>query len=192
MSANPDGDQTPPWQSKIWLGLGVALVALITLMLALVGWTQWRVLDVIGNAGGDPAFVAVSLGLSNVVLLRFLAVLVGGAICFSGLAVSFFAHERATVFATDSAQGSQQGAAPIPISALPRLRLASHSPGIIAIFVGAAVIVSALFATTRSDYKGPTTLNVVTDGASAQSGSKAVATDGDLHGAAHPDQLIGK
>lgn len=192
MKINANKTPTPAWQQSIWLGLGAALVGLIVLMFGLVGWTQWRVLDVIGSQTGDPAFVAASLGLSNVVLLRFLAALIGGAISFAGLAVSFFAHEQATVFKIGQSENVQLPSAQPSGAIVPRLGLTSHSPGIIAIFVGAAIIMSALFATSRSGYKGPTTVNVVSGDASIQPGGHKSTNDGSLNGAVTPEQLDSK
>lgn len=138
----------PKWQSMIWLGLGVALTALLMSILLLVALTQMRVLSVIQDGGADPAFVASTLGSSNLILLRIIVVLIGGGISFAGLAVSFFLHESATVVSVGEA----------PTVPVPKVRLASRSPGTIAVFVGAVVIVCALFAKTTAHYIGPTTI----------------------------------
>ncbi|MFF7056709.1 hypothetical protein ACFY89_08525 [Achromobacter spanius] len=140
----------PKWQSMIWLGLGVALTALLMSILLLVALTQMRVLSVIQDGGADPAFVASTLGSSNLILLRIIVVLIGGGISFAGLAVSFFSHESATVVSVGEA----------PAVSVPKVSLVSRSPGTIAVFVGAVVIVCALFARTTAHYKGPTTTEV--------------------------------
>lgn len=137
----------PKWQSMIWLGLGVALTALLMSILLLVALTQMRVLSVIQDGGADPAFVASTLGSSNLILLRIIVVLIGGGISFAGLAVSFFLHQSATVVSVGGA----------PAVSVPKVSVASRSPGTIAVFVGAVVIVCALFAKTTAHYKGPTT-----------------------------------
>lgn len=134
----------------IWLGLGVALTALLMSILLLVALTQMRVLSVIQDGGADPAFVASTLGSSNLILLRIIVVLIGGGISFAGLAVSFFSHESATVVSVGEA----------PAVSVPKVSLVSRSPGTIAVFVGAVVIVCALFARTTAHYKGPTTTEV--------------------------------
>ncbi|HWL29413.1 MAG TPA: hypothetical protein VNQ97_10935 [Burkholderiaceae bacterium] len=143
--SNQCPSDVPKWQSVIWLGLGLALIALLISMLILVAVTQMRVLAVIQEGVKDRAFAASMLSSSNLILLRLIVVLVGGGISFSGLAVSFFAHEKASVFS----------AGELPAALLPKFRLASHSPGIIAIIVGAVVIVCSLYATTRTRYEGP-------------------------------------
>ncbi|WP_313702033.1 hypothetical protein [Achromobacter sp.] len=135
---------TPKWQTLVWIGMGVALTTLLTSMLVFVATTQWRVLDVIQQQHVDRAFIASTLSSANLIVLRFVVVLMGGAIAFAGLAVSFFSHEYANVF--------DAGAAATHV---PKLRLVSHSPGLIAVFVGAAVIVCALFAKTTTYYQGP-------------------------------------
>lgn len=137
----------PKWQAKIWLGLGVALTALLMSILLLVALTQMRVLTVIQGGGGDPAFVASTLGSSNLILLRIIVILIGGGIAFAGLGVAFFSHESATTVSVGEA----------PAIAVPNVHLASRSPGTIAVFVGAVVIICALFAKTTAHYVGPST-----------------------------------
>lgn len=137
----------PNWQSIVWVGLGIALTLLLISLLTLVALTQMRVLDVIQAGHEDRAFIASTLSSANLILLRFVVVLIGGGVAFAGLAVSFFSHEHATEIS-----GGE-----LPASQVPRFRLVSHSPGIVAIFVGAAVIVCALFAKTTTYYQGPST-----------------------------------
>ena len=135
----------PKWQSIIWVGLGVALIALLLSILILVAVTQMRVLTLIQEGIADRAFAVSMLSSSSLVLLRTIVVLVGGGISFAGLAVSFFAHEKVT-----SVSGGG-----MPALAMPKFQLASSSPGIIAIFVGAVVIVCALYQTTTTKYGEP-------------------------------------
>lgn len=135
------------WQSIVWLGLGAVLALLLIALLLMVALNQDRVFDVIQGEYKDRAFIASTLFNANLVLLRFVVVLVGAGIAFAGLAVSFFTHERATEISGGGVHSAQ----------LPRFRLVSHSPGIVAILVGATIIICALFAKTTSYYQGATT-----------------------------------
>ena len=107
----------------------------------------------------DLGFVLGSLGVVTQTLLRLLAILVGAAVAFAGLAVSFFAHEHES---TASAQlGDKAGGSA-------KFALATYAPGVVGVIVGALIIVAALYARGKHAYSGPETYSVVlpkTDGA---------------------------
>ncbi|MCG7326850.1 hypothetical protein [Achromobacter sp. ACRQX] len=136
----------PKWQTMIWLGLGATLCVLLAALLSLVAITQMRILTVIEKVDTDLVFTATTLGHANLILLRLVVVLIGGGISFAGLAVSFFAHEKASEVSGAAAAASQ----------LPRVKLISHSPGVIAIVVGAALMACSLFVSSSIYYSGST------------------------------------
>lgn len=138
------GTSAPKWQSTIWLGLGAALFVLIVALISLVAITQMRILTVIERVDTDLAFTAATLGHANLILLKLVVVLMGGGISFAGLAVSFFAHEKASEVSGAGASSSQS----------PRLQLISHSPGVIAIVVGAALMAWSLTPAPFVSYTG--------------------------------------
>lgn len=137
-----EGASAPKWQTMIWLGLGATLCALLIALLSLVAITQMRILTVIAKVETDLFFTAATLGHANLILLRLVVVLIGGGISFAGLAVSFFAHEKASEVSGAGAASSQ----------LPRVKLISHSPGVIAIVVGAALMACSLFVSSKVSY----------------------------------------
>lgn len=104
------------------------LVGLVAYMLA-------QVVELLRLKTPDNAFVFAGLTLITGSLLRLLAILIGGAIAFVGLAVSFFAHQKATSFDANVAR-EQLGDA--------KAALATNSPGIVAVVIGALVIIFAL------------------------------------------------
>lgn len=76
-------------------------------------------------------------------LLRLLAILIGGAISFAGLAVSFYAHQQATSLGADAAREHLVNA---------KAALATNSPGIVAVVIGALVIIVALMLRSPHTY----------------------------------------
>ena len=151
---------TPAWQRIIWIGAGGSLFLVIVFLLALVAWTVERVTGIIvSRPTADLAFITTGVGMVTLTLLRFLAILIGGAIAFAGLAVSFFTHDSVNFMGVGAEQNSL---------AIPKMTLATYSPGIVGLIVGAAVMVSALYATSEHQYSGPSTVEVVQSAGSAE------------------------
>jgi hypothetical protein len=145
--------KTPPifhesaWQAGMWKGVGIALGIAGLLLIGLVATSIFRTTSIIdANSGQDLAFTFSGLGLINNTLLRLLAMLIGAGIIFGGLAVSFFSS-------SDSNR--------ISLQALPaagesfKAMVATHTPGIVGIFMGGIIIVAALFARSTHDYSSP-------------------------------------
>lgn len=140
------------WQQGIWTGAGLGLLLTIAALLTFTGSTVSRVVELIAaRTDADLAFLFSSIGVVTMTLLRLLAVLIGAAIAFAGLAVSFFAHEQPASLAGE-ASGSVGSA---------KVALATYAPGIVGVLVGAIVIVCALLARSKHDYRGPETYSVV-------------------------------
>lgn len=129
-------DHIPDWQRAIWRGCAIGLGLLIISLVGLVAYMLVQVLDLLRLKTPDNAFVFAGITLLNSSLLRLLAILIGGAIAFVGLAVSFFAHQKATSVDANLAR-EQLGSA--------KAALATNSPGIVAVIIGALVIIVALF-----------------------------------------------
>lgn len=91
----------------------------------------------------EYSFIFTGLALVNSSLLRLLAILIGGAIAFVGLAVSFFVHQKATSLDAGAERGSQQKAT---------VALATNSPGLVAVVIGAAVIIVAVVTKTTHTF----------------------------------------
>jgi hypothetical protein len=96
-----------------------------------------------GPSSPDYAFVFSGMSLVGSSSLRLLAMLIGGAIAFAGLAVSFFVHEKKTSFSANSAGGPENSA---------KLTLATYSPGIVAVVIGALVIIIAVLTKATHTY----------------------------------------
>jgi hypothetical protein len=92
----------------------------------------------------DHLFQFAGMNLVSGSLLRLLAILIGGAIAFVGLAVSFFAHQKATSLDASVAKEELLSA---------KAALATYSPGIVAIVIGSIVIMAAIFARGTYNYR---------------------------------------
>jgi Na+/proline symporter len=135
---------TPAWQQTIWRWCSLGLLAMILLLIILVGITLAQVMEFLRDRNSDNLFVFAGISLVTANLLRLIAILIGGAISFVGLAVSFFAHQKAITLDADIAKEELGNA---------KAALATHSPGIVAVLVGAVVIISALYAKGTHTYQ---------------------------------------
>lgn len=137
----------PSWQAQMWGGVAIALGVAGLLLIGLVATSIYRTTTMIDTKGAeDLAFIFSGLGLINTTLLRLLAMLIGAGIIFGGLAVSFFSS-------SDSNRISLQA---IPAAGETfKAMVASHTPGIIGIFIGGVIIVAALFARSTHNYNSP-------------------------------------
>ncbi|QFG30101.1 hypothetical protein F6476_13320 [Pseudomonas umsongensis] len=152
------------WQAGMWKGVGIALGIAGLLLIGLVATSIWRTTSIIdANSGDDLAFIFSGLGLINNTLLRLLAMLIGAGIIFGGLAVSFF-----------SSGDSNR----ISLQALPaagesfKAMVATHTPGIVGIFMGGIIIIAALFARSTHNYTSPERIEI-TSGNIQQTESQA-------------------
>lgn len=153
-----DTPEFPPkaqrWQISVWYGAGLGLLLTIAVLLTFTGVSIWRTTTLVAErTTADLSFTFASIGTINLTLLRLIAVLIGAAICFSGLAVSFFAHEKAMTLELGHEvlnAGSAKGT------------LATYSPGLVGMLVGMVIVVCALFSKSEHTYQGPktTTLEV--------------------------------
>jgi hypothetical protein len=153
------GNPSSSWQAGMWKGVGIALGITGLLLIILVGASLYTAMSIIDSKGGaDLAFIFSGLGLVNNTLLRLLAMLIGSGIIFGGLAVSFFSS-------SDENRVSLQ-AAPVAGEAF-KAMVATHTPGIIGIFMGSVIIIAALFARSTHDYESPRTIEVESMGMNA-------------------------
>ncbi len=146
MPRDPSNEVTK-WQRSIWYGAGLGLALTIAVLVWFMSSTVTEVVRIIAaQKNPDLVFVFASTSMVTLSLLRLLAIVVGAAIAFAGLAVSFFTHEKATTITgeTGSQDGSKTAAA-----------LATHSPGIAAVVVGSVIIAIALLAKSSHTYEGP-------------------------------------
>lgn len=152
MSNQQTESHTKKWQQIIWVGVAVGLGVGFLLLIYFVSSTLASLGNIIvafsGKAVDDhfndkAVFLFSSVSLINLTLLRLLAILTGTGVIFGGLAVSFFTHAEANKLLISTGNTSQ-------IS--PRGALATHSPGIVAVVVGAIIIISALYSKSEFNY----------------------------------------
>ncbi|MFV5642467.1 hypothetical protein [Acinetobacter oleivorans] len=135
------------WQKFMWFGVGLGLFSIITALLVGVGLLLVQIVDIINNNGNkDLVFTFSSIGLVTTILIRLLAVLIGAAISFTGLAISFFAYEKAINFS---------GTMNASETTVAKATLATYSPGIVGMIVGAVIIICAIFAKSNFKYDSP-------------------------------------
>lgn len=133
------------WQKFMWFGVGFGLLLTIIILLAGVGQLLLQLIDIIETKGSaDLIFTFSSIGLVTTILIRLLAVLIGAAISFTGLAISFFAYEKATHFS--GAMNSSE-------KTTTRVALTTYSPGIVGMIVGAVIIICAIGLKSQYVYK---------------------------------------
>ncbi|TLP69741.1 hypothetical protein FEA48_28225 [Pseudomonas nitroreducens] len=147
-----DGGGGPPdlpWQRYNWK-LAVILLFVTMLALLYIVWGNTTgILSVVSQyKGKDNSFVLGGLSLVTLTLIRMLAILIGAALAFAGLAISFFSHDKATQLAASRTSPGATTAA----------TLTAYSPGIVGIVFGAVVIMAALLTKTTYNYTPPQTL----------------------------------
>lgn len=136
--------EVAPWQRSLWISVACSLGLTILLLLGFVAWTVGRVTDLMtGHRDADLAFAFAGMTLVTLTLLRLLAILIGAGLAFAGLVVSFYNHAQVTRL------GASQGGGAAGF----RASLATGSPGIAAIVVGAVIILCALFAQGTYSYR---------------------------------------
>lgn len=137
---------TPKWQQFAWF-LGICLLFLTMIFLLYTVWdTADKVMKIVSDKKWDQTdFIFAGMSLVNVTLIRMIAVLAGTAVAFTGLAISFFSHDKATNLAAvaNDENKSQVKAA-----------LTAYSPGIVGVIIGAAIIITALLAQGKYQYNG--------------------------------------
>jgi hypothetical protein len=138
------GDSIPKWQQRIWVGCSIGLMLMIVALCFIVIFALGKMMLLLEIRDSDHLFQFAGMNLVSGSLLRLLAILIGGAIAFVGLAVSFFAHQKATSLDASLAKEDLLSA---------RVALATYSPGIIAIVVGAVVIMASIFARGTYNYR---------------------------------------
>ena len=145
------------WQQLIWIGVAFGLGLSFLLIISFVSFSEWKVINIVSNyKGSDLAFVFTSISLISLTLLRFLAILIGSAVIFGGLAVSFFTHAEATKITGGN----------VNLNSFVPATLATHSPGIVAVVLGSIIIIAALYAKSTTTYVAPTT-KIITMGQQA-------------------------
>ncbi|WP_297833125.1 hypothetical protein [Pseudomonas sp.] len=153
----------PLWQRRIWSGVTIGLGIAGGLLILLVAYSIYRTSGIVDSKkDADLVFTFSGLALINSTLLRLLAMLIGAGVIFGGLAVSFFTHST-----PNQARGgvkSELGS----VSAM----LASHSPGLIGVFIGGVIIVAALYARSTQTYSSPSQTSVTLPPSIAQTGNE--------------------
>lgn len=137
-------EDLPAWQRWIWIGSGVALILVIVALCFIGVFALGKMMLLLESEDHDHLFQFAGMNLVTGGLLRLLAILIGGTIAFVGLAVSFFAHQKSTSLDASLAREELLNT---------RAALVTHSPGIVAIVIGAVVIVSAIYGRGTYNYR---------------------------------------
>jgi hypothetical protein len=143
---NRPAESTPIWQQKIWTVCSFGLMTIIVLLCSIAMFALAKMLILLQTQDHDHLYQFAGINLVSSALLRLMAILIGGAIAFVGLAVSFFAHQKATSLDADVAKEELGNA---------KAALATHSPGIVAVIIGAAVIIASVYARGTYSYSPP-------------------------------------
>jgi hypothetical protein len=142
--------ETESWKKYAWILAIILLMGTMLFLLITVRELSAQTMDVVAkNKSDDPLFVFAGLSLVNSSLVKSIAILAGTAISFAGIAISFFSHEKASqlVASNNDAAGSNA-----------KVALTAYSPGIFAVVVGAAVIMSSVLSPGKFSYQRPQTV----------------------------------
>lgn len=135
----PHPHKLEKWQAIAWMTSGLVLALSIVGLFALVGYTLWQTLAWLQrNLSSTEQFILTSIALTTAGMLRYLAMLTGIALAAGGLLVSFLTINQAIGLSAKS-EGTDQALVG---------SLRTNSPGVVAIVVGALIVICALFAST--------------------------------------------
>ena len=149
--SNSNDTTAPVWQRNIWGWVTAGLGITCFLLIMLVAYSVYRTTGIVDSRkSADLAFIFSGIALVNSTLLRLLAMLIGSGVIFGGLAVSFFTHSQSSRFGIDAKEGERSL----------KTMIASHSPGIIGIFIGGIIIIAALYARSTQTYSTPRYINI--------------------------------
>ncbi|WP_137763215.1 hypothetical protein [Nissabacter sp. SGAir0207] len=140
--------EQPLWQQKIWLCMTIGLGIITLSMIGLIGFISYKTLDrVFSLRTEDMKFFVAGIGIIITSLIKLLSILIGGAIVFGGLAISFHTHDKITTLTGD-----------VNDEKTPKIgaNISTYSPGIVGIIIGGVIIVSTIYKENRINYE-PTT-----------------------------------
>jgi hypothetical protein len=167
LAAPPDGNgvitvtapaqpptEPPPmtrWQQAMWAAVGLGLAAsaaavfwgVATIFLTLQNWLASVKTE-------DHYLIAFGVMILTFSSIRLVAILIGAALAFAGLLVSFLTISQSITASARRGEGVNSASG----------MFSTNSPGVAAIIVGAVVMVSALFRTTDARYAAPETMFV--------------------------------
>ncbi|WP_157060515.1 hypothetical protein [Pantoea sp. A4] len=133
----------PVWQSRVWMVvvLGFGLITVLCILYACLVLDRQIPLLVSGiNSNSMIAISGAAMIASQ--FLRGLSILMGGAIVFGGLSLSFFSGKDDSTFSTGDNQ-----------SVFKSVTLTTKTPGIFGIVIGGVIILYALHIPYDFQYK---------------------------------------
>lgn len=136
---------TENWKKHAWILAIILLLATMGFLLFIVRELSIQTMNAITQSrSNDTLFLFAGLSLVNSSLTKSIAILSGTAVSFAGIAISFFSHEKANrlVAANNDAAGNNA-----------KIALTAYSPGIFAVVVGAAVIMTAVLFPGKFTYQ---------------------------------------
>jgi hypothetical protein len=137
------------WSRRIWTGAAISMLCAIAALTAFASITVTNVMATVSHHGSkDLSFAFAGISLVTLTLLRFIAILIGAAIAFAGLAVSFYTHDTATQANATLVEGKVSAS------------LGTHAPGLFGVAFGAMIICLALYAKSEHQYKSPQTVTI--------------------------------
>lgn len=131
------------WQKKLWVLTAIVLLIIAVLILFFTSISILKAYSLISENQKNTTFVFSMTALIQTTILRLLAEISGILIAFSGLIVSFYAQKQAIKVGGEISQSSGLNS---------KFSLATASPGIFSLVVGAVIITSALFSHTHYSY----------------------------------------
>ena len=160
-----------------WGRASFLLFLAFSALFAFAAYTMYKMYVLTSSQlNADLAFIFASNALTSTSLLRLIAAMAGSALAFAGLMISFFTHDKQT--SLTAAVGGAQGTSQAQSSPDTNVSLSTYSPGIVAIVVGAIVVLGALFARATHDYTGASKIIPIASVVAAQDEKKDISPSG--------------
>lgn len=140
-----DDNRVPAWQAKIWM---IVVIGFGLCIFFFIGYACYMLHSQLGllleSAKVDPLSALTGTGMLGSQFLRGLSILIGGAVVFGGVSISFFSGSDVNSF---SGEGRKFGGGKILIS--------TKTPGIVGILVGGGIIMYAIHAPYYYEHTTP-------------------------------------
>ncbi|MBB4867459.1 hypothetical protein HNP46_006372 [Pseudomonas nitritireducens] len=142
----PEKTKTEAWQARVWTAaagnlwiISIGILANITL----IGIGVYSLLER-QSATPNIMFQLCAMAIVSSSMLKGISVLVGASLCFAGIAISFFAHEKATTvnasYGSPPKSEAEGSNLQVPIKNSAAVAIGAYSPGIVAVIFGCVII----------------------------------------------------
>ncbi|NIF21754.1 hypothetical protein [Candidatus Pantoea multigeneris] len=125
----------PVWQSRVWMivVLGFGLITVLCILYACY-MLENEISILTEGLKKDPLMALTGTGMLGAQFLRGLSILMGGAVIFGGLSISFFSGQDTHIINGE-----------VNESVKAKVSLSTRTPGVLGVITGGIIIVYALY-----------------------------------------------